>query len=79
MKDLKQLKMAKKLASITKRDIKELVESCLYDGEWVEIATPHNFEAGKINLSLFDKKLKKYFATPERYLIPKPERKEGEK
>ncbi len=59
-----KLKMARKMAKITKKDIKELVYSCLYK-EWVEIGTPTNFEAGNINITLFDKKIEKYFKTPK--------------
>lgn len=40
-------------------DIQELVSECLYE-EWVERGHPRNFEAGKINLTLLDKKIKRY-------------------
>lgn len=43
-----------------KERVKEIVYSCLYK-EFVEIGYLTNFEAGKISITLFDKKLAKYF------------------
>jgi hypothetical protein len=37
-------------------EIKEIAWDCLYE-EWVEVATPRNFEAGKLNCTLFEERL----------------------
>lgn len=39
-------------------EVKEIAWECLYQ-EWVEVATPKNFEAGKLNCTLFEKKVNK--------------------
>lgn len=48
------LHFCKQLASTQKAEIRELVYSCLYEPQWVEVATPANFEAGKLNITKFD-------------------------
>lgn len=39
-------------------EVKEIAWECLYQ-EWVEVAIPKNFEAGKLNCTLFEKKVNK--------------------
>jgi len=58
-------KMAKKLESFIRQELKKREKEvreeikrefnkCLYGKQWVEIGTPHNFEAGRINITDFE-------------------------
>lgn len=38
-------------------EVKSLLEKCVYGKQWVEIADPHNFEAGTINITKFEDEL----------------------
>lgn len=54
--------IAKELENERKRlgeQIKEIAWDCLYGEEWVELAEPQNFEAGKLNCSLFEQRVDK--------------------
>ena len=41
--------------SLAFKEIKKKFEQCLYDKQWVELGEPQNFEAGKVNITAFEK------------------------